>query len=350
MKKTLNIIIICVLFAMGLAAFIMPTFENIVVAIILFVIGLLMIIKGGDLFVDAAANIAKSLKIPTFIIGATIVSLATTLPELLVSVMAAAEGSVDMAVGNAVGSVTANTALILAVSMIAMPVICDRKKNFLQILLIIAATVTLSIGCLSGTLSVVAIIILAVVFVGFMTFNVISGKNQSKLLKAEDDTPVDGKQLFSYILLFVIGAFALAGGSRFMVNYGQYIAASFGVSELIISLTIIAIGTSLPELVTTITAIIKKETNLSVGNIIGANIIDITLILPICSLIGGQALTINQRSVVIDLPACVLVTLIAFLPLIIRQKASRVQGIALIGGYILYLVVVLLCEVGVIVL
>ena len=348
MKNVLNIIIVCVLFALGLAAFIMPQFDIIAVAIVLFTIGLLMIIKGGDVFVDAAANIARSLKIPSFIIGATIVSVATTLPELLVSVMAAAEGSVDMSVGNAVGSVTANTALILAISMMAMPVICERKKNFLQISLLIAATATLTVGCLSGALNIVASIILAVIFVTFMIFNVISGKKQSKELKTEDDAPVDKKDLVLQILLFVIGAFALAGGSRFMVNYGTYIAGYFGVSELIISLTIIAVGTSLPELVTTITAIVKKETNRSIGNIIGANVIDITLILPICSLIAGKQLPINPRSVMIDLPFCLLVTLVAFGPLIIRQKAAKLQGVTMVLLYAAYIAVVVLCEVGVI--
>ena len=348
MKNVLNIIIVCVLFALGLAAFIMPQFDIIAVAIVLFTIGLLMIIKGGDVFVDAAANIARSLKIPSFIIGATIVSVATTLPELLVSVMAAAEGSVDMSVGNAVGSVTANTALILAISMMAMPVICERKKNFLQISLLIAATATLTVGCLSGALNIVASIILAVIFVTFMIFNVISGKKQSKELKTEDDAPVDKKDLATQIILFVIGAFALAGGSRFMVNYGTYIAGYFGVSELIISLTIIAVGTSLPELVTTITAIVKKETNLSIGNIIGANVIDITLILPICSLIAGKQLPINPRSVMIDLPFCLLVTLVAFVPLIIRQKAAKLQGVTMVLLYAAYIAVVVLCEVGVI--
>ena len=354
MKKVFDIIILCVLFAFGLAAFIMPTYELIAVAIPLFIVGLLMIIKGGDVFVDASANIARSLKIPTFIIGATIVSVATTLPELLVSVMAAIESKVtgniemmDMSVGNAVGSVTANTALILAISMLAMPIICERKKNLLQMLLLIAATVTLCLGCLTGALSVVASIILAVIFVAFMIFNVVSGKKQSRELKAEGDAPVDKKGLFIDILTFFIGAFALAGGSRFMVNYGTYIAGYFGVSELIISLTIIAIGTSLPELVTTITAITKKEANLSIGNIIGANIIDITLILPICSLIAGQALPINVRSVYLDIPVCVLVTLVAMLPIIIRQKSAKLQGAALIALYAIYIVVVILFEVGI---
>ena len=341
-------VILCLLFVFGVAAWVLPTFDIFAVAVILFIIGLLMIIKGGDVFVDGAANIAKSLKIPSFIIGATIVSIATTLPELLVSVFAVAEGTVDMSVGNAVGSVTANTAMILAVSMVAMPIVCNRKDNLLAMLLLIAATVTLCVGCLWGSLNVIASIILAAILVTFIVHNVVSGKKQSNELKTETDAPVDKKELFLNILFFVVGAFALAGGSHFMVEYGKFIASKLGVSDLIISLTIIAVGTSLPELVTAITAIVKKEAGLSVGNVIGANVIDITLILPLCSLIAGKQLPINVRSAYIDLPVCVGVTLVAMLPLIFRQKASKLQGVALLTLYAAYIAVVVLCEVGVI--
>ena len=342
-------VILILLLAFGVLAWALPTYEILAVAIILFIVGLAMIIKGGDVFVDGAVNIAKALKIPTFIIGATIVSLATTLPEMLVSVFAAAEGAVDMSVGNAVGSVTANTAMILAISMVASTIICDRKNNLLPILLLILATATVTIGCLGGSLNVIASIALAVIFVVFMVNNALMAKRQGKELKSEDDQPVDKKHLLKNVLFFVIGTFALAGGSRFLVNYGSYIAGYFGVSELIISVTIIAIGTSLPELVTTITALVKKETNLSVGNIIGANVIDITLILPICSLISGQQLPINTRSVFIDLPVCFVISLVAFLPLLFRQKSSKFQGIAMLTAYVAYIVVLVLCEVGVIV-
>lgn len=343
-------VILGLLFALGVAAWTLPMFSVLPVAIILFIVGLLMIIKGGDVFVDGASNIAKSLKIPSFIIGATIVSLATTLPELLVSVLACAEGTVDMSVGNAVGSVTANTAMILAISMVSIPIICKRETNLVPMLMLIAATVTLCVGCLSGSLSVVASVILAVILVSFMTFNVVTGKKQSRELKVEDDAPVDKKDLFKNILLFIVGAFALAGGSHFMVDYGKFIASYLGVSDLIISLTIIAIGTSLPELVTAITSIVKKEANLSVGNIVGANIIDITLILPLCSLIAGKQLPINMRSVYIDIPACLAVTLVAIVPLLIRQKTSRAHGITLLTLYAAYVAIVILCEVGVIVI
>ena len=344
------IAILVVLFALGVVAFIPMDITNVFLAAGLLVVGILMVIKGGDVFVDGAANIAKALNIPTFIIGATIVSLATTLPELLVSVFATAEGTVDMAVGNAVGSVTANTALILAVGMCAMTMVFEKEKHLLPILLLIAATLTLFLGSMAGSLSYIAAIILAVIFIAFMVFNVLTGKRHQAQLKALDENAqgVDKKDLFKNVSFFVVGAVALAGGSRFMVNNATTIATYFGVSDLIISLTILAVGTSLPELVTTITAITKKETNLSIGNIIGANVIDITLILPICSLIAGKQLPINIRSVYVDLPALVTVTLIAMLPIVFAKKSSKAQGIALLALYAAYLAVVVLCEVGVI--
>ena len=349
MKKYVNVAVLCVIFALGIAVWLLPTFDILWLAVILFTVGLLMIIKGGDVFVDAASAIARIFHIPSFIIGATIVSVATTLPEMLVSLFAAAEeGGADMAVGNAVGSVTANTALILAVSLIAMGVTCSRKDNLLQMLLLIGATVTLFVGCLNGRLNVVASVVLILIFVAFVAFNVVTGKRHSLQSAAEEESPINKKDVIINVLLFVTGAVALAGGSHLMVDYGKVIARSFGVSDLIVSLTIIAIGTSLPELVTAISAIIKKETNLSVGNIIGANIIDITLILPICSLIAGKQLPINVRSSFIDIPACVLVTLVAICPLIFRQKSSKLQGVALLILYAAYLAIVILCEVGVV--
>lgn len=306
---------------------------------LLFAFGILLIVKGGDTFVDAASWIAKAMNIPTFIIGATIVSLATTMPEMIVSVIAAAEGKTDMAVGNAVGSVTANTALIMATAMLAMHIVCRRKEYWKQILLLIGAASLLLVSCLSGSLDQRGSIVLAVIFVLFMVQNVLSAK-QSSMGQARQEN-VDKSQLAKNILLFLVGAAAIVVGSRLMVSNGSIIAAWFGVPERVIAVTLIAVGTSLPELVTTITAIIKKESALSVGNIIGANIIDLSLILPLCSLASGKALPVAAQSIALDLPVCLLATLIATVPLLIAQKARAWQGVVLLGLYAGYLVLVI---------
>ena len=143
------------------------------------------------------------------------------------------------------------------------------------------------------------------------------------------------------LIFFVVGAAAIVIGSQLMVDNGGELALRLGVPERVVAVTLIAVGTSLPELVTTITAIVKKESALSVGNIIGANIIDLSLILPICSLVSGEALPVSAQSIAVDLPACLLVTLLAIVPLILREKAAKWQGALLLAAYVVYLVLVL---------
>ena len=309
--------------------------DGIVMSWVLFAVGIALVIKGGDWFVDAASWIAKALHVPTFIIGATIVSIATTLPEIIVSVIAAIDGKTEMAVGNAVGSVTANTAMIMAVAMVAMEIFCSRKKYLAQILLLIASATCLLLSSLSGRLSIPGSIVMGAIFVGFMLLNLLSARKDEE--EAADYTPKNTRQMRKHIILFIVGAAAIVGGSQLMVNYGSKIAYHLGVPERIIAVTLIAIGTSLPELVTMLTAIAKHESGLSIGNIIGANVIDLSLILPVCSLVSGESLPVSAQSIAVDIPVCLACTLAAMIPMIIRQKAHRIQGIVLLLGYIVYI-------------
>lgn len=304
----------------------------------LFAIGIILVMKGGDFFVDAASWIARTAGVPTFIIGATIVSLATTMPEMIVSVIAAVAGSSEMAIGNAVGSVTANTGLIMAVAMVFMTVHLPREKYLPQCLLLISAAAVLWLGSAGGSLELGFSIILFAIFVTFMVINLSNARAEKGENGRERYTR---KELAGQILLFLLGAAAIVAGSELLVEHGQIIALALGVPERVIAVTLVAIGTSLPELVTTLTAIRKKESALSVGNIIGANIIDLTLILPICSFVSDGALTISRQSVGIDMPACFIITLIAVLPMLLRQRAARAQGVLLLLAYGVYLAAVI---------
>lgn len=324
----------------GLTTSIVALSNNTFMIWALFAIGILLVIKGGDWFVDAASEIAVKLNIPAFIIGATIVSVATTLPEMLVSAIAAGkgtEGSVDMAVGNAVGSVTANTAMILAIGMLAMTFVCPRKKYLKQMLLLIASSAVLFIFSIPDRLKIIGSIILFIIFAAFMTINVIEARKEEQ--EAEEEGEIEKKGIAGNVIMFLIGAGAVVGGSELMVNFGEKIALSLHVPERIIAVTLIAVGTSLPELVTTITAIVKKNSSLSVGNIIGANIIDLTLILPLCSIISKQELPVTGNCINVDLPICMIVTLVAMVPLIIKQKDSKITGVILLLLYAGYLAV-----------
>lgn len=306
---------------------------------ILFVVGLVFIIKGGDFFVDAATWMAEVSGIPQFIIGATIVSVATTLPELIVSLIGAKNGSFEIAIGNAVGSVTANTGLIMAISIICMPGIIKRSQYaFKSILLMVATAILYGASFLFGEkFSVIGSILLVIIFIIATAESIKTGKAESgeseKVEFKKKDLPVN-------IVKFLVGAAGIAVGADFLVDSATGIATKLGVSEAIIAATIVAIGTSLPELVTTITAVIKKQSDLSVGNIIGANLIDIALILPVCSLVSGGNLSAVPQNLWIDIPVCLGIAVIALVPMLIRKKFSRGQGIVMLACYIAYVVVI----------
>ena len=321
----------------------------------LFAVGIVLIVKGGDFFVDSASYIAEISGIPKFIVGATIVSLATTMPEMLVSLMASfqgaalgdtpqAAGKYSMAVGNAIGSVTANTGLILSIAILFMTIAVSRKKYLVKSLLLIASVTTVWLGSLSGKLSLIASLILLAIFAVFVYENIKSAK--ADLTGSEERPEFVKKDFIVKIVLFFVGAVMLVVGSNLLVNHGTPIAQFLHVPDGIIAVTMIAIGTSLPELVTTITAIVKKQSSLSAGNIIGANIIDLTLILPLSSLVSGGRLTIDSQGLTYDMPACLTVILLAVLPMIITEKFRKWQGVAMLIAYAVYLFLIVRAGAG----
>lgn len=326
---------------------------------LLFVVGVVLIVKGGDWFVDGAVWVAEVTKIPKFIIGATIVSLATTLPEIIVSTIAAIQGhqilmsgvgdyiaasqaKVGMAIGNGIGSVICNTALIMAISMIFMPIAVNRKDFTPKSACLLAALVALLLFSIKGSFSIIGAVVLLVIFILYIVENVISAKKTKGLEPPEEEEKpkTDKKSIIVNILKVIIGAAGIVFGSQLLVNNGSKIAASWGVSEALIGVTIVAIGTSLPELVTAITSVVKKQASMSVGNVIGANVIDTTLILSVCSFVYGGKLPVSAQNIYLDFPVAILVTLIAVVPTLIWKKFNRWQGILLVVIYIVYLVLV----------
>lgn len=338
---------------------------------ILFVIGLVLIIKGGDWFVDSASWIAEVLGVPKFIIGATIVSIATTLPEMIVSIQATAKGNVEMAAGNAIGSVTANTAMILGIFIVCMPFAVKRKEFAPKAIMMFLASLALVLGCIfteqfeatyTGEtqlfyhLSLFGTIALIVIFLVFFVENFITMKKSSVQIEPspdnigiqEEDDIVPTKEnatkndWIKNIIMFILGAAGIVIGANLLVDNGTRIAEIIGVPQRVVSVIAIAIGTSLPELVTTITALRKKVGALSVGNILGANIIDLTLILPICSFVsmgkGQGALAVSVASVQIDMVVCLAAIAVAVVPTIFTKKFQRWQGVVTLVGYIGYVI------------
>ncbi|MBS6702572.1 MAG: calcium/sodium antiporter [Clostridiales bacterium] len=316
---------------------------HILLVILLFAVGIILIVKGGDYFVDAASWMAEVSGIPKLIVGATVVSFATTLPELLVSAFAAAQGKVDMSIGNAVGSVTANLGLIMAIALICMPTLIKRRDYMLKSCLMLGAALFLVIFGAGGELALIPSILLLVVFIVAMAENIHEARLGMREEEREEEAGLKQKpapkEIALNIIKFIVGTVGIVLGAQLLIDNGSELARFIGVPERIIGVTIIAIGTSLPELVTTITAIAKKQASLSVGNIIGANIIDLTLILPISAMIYGGGLPVSRQVAMIDLPACLLVGCIAVIPALISQKFRRSQGIVLLFTYAAYVVI-----------
>ena len=304
--------------------------------ILMFILGLVLIIKGGDFFVDAASWIAEVSGIPKFIIGATIVSLATTLPELLVSLMASASGSIGIAVGNAVGSVTANVGLIMGISVVCLASPIDRKAQSFKFIMMAAAIALLTAFSLGGSLSIPGSIVMLAMFLAYMVESVTGARKAMKADNGEEKPAADRRTVIVNVLKFVFGVAGIVIGARLMVDYGTELARLLGVPESIIGATLVAIGTSLPELVTTITALVKKQASLSIGNIVGANIIDLTLILPLCSVVSGKALPILRQNILLDMPFCLGLVLLAVIPPLVTKRFHKLQGAAMLVVYAVY--------------
>ncbi len=240
--------------------------------------------------------------------------------------------------GNAVGSVTANLGLIMAIALVCMPGTIRRRDYLLKSLLMLAASGVIVLAGNQGAVDLRMSGLLLIIFAAFIIENVRSavtagGNNHTSHKKMSPQK----KEVLLNCVKFVAGAAGVVIGADLLVDSGSALARMVGVSERIIGVTIVAVGTSLPELVTTVTAVTKKQSALSVGNILGANIMDLTLILPVSGLISGKALPLSPTAGLIDLPACLLVGCIAVIPPMFTKKFQRWQGFALLAVYIVYL-------------
>lgn len=319
-----------------------------VIPILLLAVGFVLLIKGGDWFVDGATGIARRFHLPEILIGATVVSIGTTLPEVMVSAGAALKGSGDIAYGNALGSIICNTSLIAALTIAIRPGPAERKSMTLPVVFFFSsAAVYCFVAYFLDDFTRWIGILLLTIFVVYMISTVLKMKKDSASIgdsdheKSEETSEeISSGSLVKDIILLLIGAILIAIGADLLVDNAIIIAEKFGVSEKVIGLTIVALGTSLPEFVTAITALIKGHGALSLGNIIGANLFNLVLV-------SGAAITINpfpvpqsstvmghNGSLVIDIPVMLAVMIILTIPTLIRQKLSRWQGILMLLIYI----------------
>ena len=307
------------------------------VPVLLFAVGLLCLIKGGDWFVDGATGLARRFHLPELLIGATVVSIGTTLPEVMVSTTSALTGHGEIAYGNAIGSVICNAALIAAVTIAVRPGPVDRAALRTPVLFFFAAAALYAlVAYTSGQFTRPVGLTLLAMFAVYMAVTVLQMRRGAVPAAGEEAAAGSvGRDLG----LLAVGAALIALGADLLVDNGTLIAQALGVPESVTALTFVALGTSLPELVTAITSLVKGHGALSLGNVIGANLFNLVLVsgvsvtlapfsIPQAAVIAG-----HNASLVLDLPVMLLVMLLLTVPALVRGKLSRVQGLALLAVY-----------------
>lgn len=310
-------------------------------ALIFLVVGFVLLVKGADFFVDGAASIAKRLRIPSLVIGLTIVAFGTSAPELAVSVTAALKNSNDIAIGNVVGSNMFNLLVVIGMSALLCPLSVKKSMIKKDYPLSILAAVMLGVlamdqifrGADAMTLGRMDGVILLVAFAVFMFLTVQEGlKGRQESMEAQEEIEVKYTMGMS-ILVSIVGLAGIVIGGDLTVDGAKEIARQFGLSEALIGLTIVALGTSLPELVTSIVAARKGESDISLGNVVGSNIFNVFLILGTSSVISPMTVT---NTYLYDIGLLILVSIVVFLPIAITKKVGRVMGGTMVATYIAY--------------
>ena len=311
-------------------------------SIVLFAIGLVLLIKGGDWFVDGATGIAKRFNLPDIVVGATVVSIGTTLPEVMVSTTGALQGSGAMAYGNAIGSIICNTALIAAISIVVNPGPVNVKSMKTPAIFFFMAS---ALYCLAayglGTFPRWMGFVMLTIFVIYMVLTVRNGMANPDEAEEEEEEGGKPKALWQELALLVVGAGVIAVGADLLVEHGQIIAIGLGVPETVVALLFVALGTSLPELVTTITSLKKGRASLGVGNVIGANVFNLVLVSGVAVSLAPfdvpcENLLLNtglNLSLVFDIPVMLGVMSLMIFPTFAAKKLGRWQGLLLLGIY-----------------
>lgn len=325
-------------------------------------LGFILIIKGGDYFVDSSIWLAKRTGIPSLIVGATVVSIGTTIPEICVSVMSIIKGIKNpalmasfqpIAITNSIGSILCNTAFILALVIMIKPPKAEGKSfREKAIFLIVVLALLILFVNIGGSLNVIEGVILLVLFVAFIIMNVFDAKKQMVLpenieLNKKELEEAKKENSFFMIIMFILGAAAIGYGAELLSTYGQQLAVKMGIPEGIVGVTVLAVGTSLPELVTSVQALRKGDSDMGLGNVIGANIINATLLLGLVTTISGNLVFTNFTKLV-TLSVMFGLMLVLLVPAIIKKKTMKWQGYVMISGYFIFMIVnVVLVIIGV---
>ena len=301
--------------------------------ILLLVVGMFLMIKGADLFVEGASKVAKAMKIPSLIVGLTLVSIGTSCPELSVSIQSALKGMNDMSFGNVIGSNIFNTFVVIGVSAVFVPMIVSKNMFKFDIPILIFIYITLILMGFVITPNVINFwegLILFLLMIAYTAFLIIRSKNEPQEEEKEDDKP---RKWYINVLFIIIGLAGIIFGGDFVVDSASAIAIKLGMSGLLVGLTIVAIGTSLPELVTSMVAAKKGENDIAIGNAIGSSLFNVVLILAMSSMFSPMPIQMLQLfDVIVMLVSAMMVLLLSAK----KKEINKAGGILFIVVYVAY--------------
>lgn len=321
---------------------------EIVLCIVLLVVGMALLIKGADWFVEGASSLAKAIKIPSLVIGLTLVSIGTSMPEFSVSLTSSLQGNIDMSFGNVIGSNIFNTFVVIGVSATIVPLVVSKQmqKYDLPILMGIYALLALfSFLITPGTIQVWESIILFSLTIIYTIFLIL----RSKDVKIEENKNEKKRKWWFNLILVTLGIAGIIFGGKLVVNNASKLAMAMGMSEMLVGLTIVAIGTSLPELVTSIVAAKKGENDIAVGNAIGSCIFNVILILGFCSILEPYIVNVSNLNTLIDVVIMLISAIVVFLFSLKSKRINRWQGIVMVLIYVTYFTYIVLRDIGVLV-
>lgn len=312
---------------------------------LILIIGFILLIKGADIFVDGAAKIAKKFGIPSIIVGLTIVSLGTSAPELSVSLIASFEGNNGITIGNVLGSNIFNTLMVLGVTAIIMPIVIKKNsviKDYIINIVVSIVLLVLTFGRVllnkEAALTRISGIILLILCTIYTLYLIKSAKSR----KEEDSEEEEDIKILSCIIKIILGIIGIIAGGNLVVSSASDIAYSFGLSDKLVGLTIVAVGTSLPELVTTMIASIKGENDIAIGNVLGSNIFNILLILGVSSSINAIPIS---SSLLIDILFLIVISIILGIFMFKgkkdKLKLDKLEGLILVLLYIGYMIYII---------
>ncbi len=312
--------------------------------ILLIIGGLALLMAGGELLVRGAASLARRIGMSSLVVGLTVVSVATSAPELAVTVDAVFTGAPDLAVGNVIGSNTANVLLILGAGALIAPLAIRRQLLRFDIPVMLVLSILLLVLGLDGGLSILDGVLLFGGYVTVTAATVMLGKRNSKALAEKVAPPTQPGWVSGLLVLAGVGLLIL--GAQLLVRGAVSIATDLGISELVIGLTIVAIGTSLPELAATIIAVRRGEGDMAVGNVVGSNIANIGLVLGLPTVISGGGIPVAPSSIALDLPLMIATAVVLVVVAFTGSRIVRLEGAAFVLLYAAYLTYMILDSAG----